>query len=439
MHKRDLIVKAAQAQVIYRKQWAIRAFSVAQLPNLQDLDNPENRYPYALVIDRNVPNALFYLDPDKDLEPSIVEGYELGKPLYGMKEVMEVHPDDLPNVTQDLVSTYGRFLVNALVLVYAFGNKVQYMNSLIKPGKIDDFIARNLIDDPAPNESVSQDKIHVFELVKYSEALGTIAGLAQLCVPAATEKTMTIDPAIIKRRDELLEQYKDKLKDPAVIAMIEKELVDMDKASFKGDPGAEFFYKSKSFEVSRKKMFILYGTEQGFGGGDPVLIRESLKEGWNMDAMPAMVDATRAASYNRGHQTALGGEEVKNMYRIFQNTRISMDDCQVKAGLNWTVTAENFKDLDGRYQIVKGLPVKITLETAKAQVGQQIEIRTPMLCKAESPNFCAICVGDSLALSPNGLHTAASDVGSTFMNTFMKAMHGKVLQTVKMDLSQTLT
>jgi len=39
----------------------------------------------------------------------------------------------------------------------------------------------------------------------------SMAGLTQLCVPSATAKTMTTDPRIAVRRDELLKQYKDRL------------------------------------------------------------------------------------------------------------------------------------------------------------------------------------------------------------------------------------
>ena len=47
---------------------------------------------------------------------------------------------------------------------------------------------------------------------------------------AWSERSLITDPAIAKRKAELLKQYQDHLKDPLILAKIEKELIDMDKA-----------------------------------------------------------------------------------------------------------------------------------------------------------------------------------------------------------------
>ena len=249
---------------------------------------------------------------------------------------------------------------------------------------------------------------------------------------------MSVDPAVLKRRDELLLEYGNQLHDPAIVARIETELTQMDREWFKGDPGEGFLLSAKSVDVSRKRAFVMVGVETGFSdtrdGVEP--IKKSLNEGWDLNQMPAMVNNARSGSYNRGHETALGGESVKYFYRVFQNTRVVEDDCQTTEGLLWTITEDNYTTFAGLWT-TEG--VVLDNATTKALIGKTIKIRSPMLCRTASPSFCAKCVGNLLAANPTGLHIAASDVGSIFMSTFMGAMHGKALRTAKFDYRNAIT
>ncbi|MFO5979439.1 hypothetical protein ACLBSL_32665, partial [Klebsiella pneumoniae] len=83
---------------------------------------------------------------------------------------------------------------------------------------------------------------------------------------------------------------------------------------------------SKLFGGVRKKVFGMFGGEAPFQDGTSVeYIGKSLEEGIDTDHMPVMNNSLRYGSYNRGAQTALGGESTKTNYRMVGTVRITLD------------------------------------------------------------------------------------------------------------------
>lgn len=440
MDKRQYFIEALQAKAYIHKAWIISCFAVVRTspPELES-------YPYQIKIgEQEDDDRVYFLDPN-DNTLAAIDGCSRKKSMFHLNEQVEVEAGTLPNLKEKVVTTYGRLLYNAMVLVYAFGDKLPYMNEQVNPGKLEKLISTRLRDNVKDGEEELPDKLYVHEYIRYAEATSALAGLTPIDVPAASPKTMSVNPAVIKRRNELLLEYKDQLKDPAIIAKIEAELVAMDKEWFKGDSAEAFFIKGSSFDVQRKRSFIMFGAEMGFNDSSEgaTLVIPSLQEGWDIKKLPTMAETLRAGSYNRGHMTALGGEAVKNFYRTFQNSTVIEDDCGTAGGLEWTVTVNNVFSFAGLYQVhangkTEALP--ITQESySKDIIGKRIKVRSPMLCKSKAPSFCARCVGDALAATPTGLHIAASDVGSTFMLAFMKKMHGTALKTAEFDFKQSFT
>ena len=430
--RHQYFLEAMQAEAFKHKAWIITAFSV-----VRRYDDTA-RHPYRLVAgDDPKDMRVWFIDPNNDNRPTVIDGTHRATPLFSFTEPMELAPKDLVNVTKPITTICGSVLFNAMVIVYAFGDKIEFMEGEVKGGKLEKLIAGRLSDDVDNPEDERRDRIYVRELMRYCEAMSAIAGLTQLNTPAASPKSMSVDPNIIKRRDVLLKEYKGQLHDPAIIARIEAELVQMDREWFKGDPAERFYIKGSSFEVTRKRSFIMFGVETGFSDNSKgvSLIVPSLKEGWDTTKLPGIAETLRAGSFNRGHQTAMGGESVKYFYRIFQNSRVLEDDCGSKGGLPWVITQDNYRSFVGLYMVDsdgKPIPIPVTQESVDSKiVGRTIIVRSPMLCKTKAPSFCARCVGDVLAASPTSLHIAASDVGSTFMYAFMKKMHGTALKVAR--------
>lgn len=465
MDKRSFFIEAMQAGAYKYKEWIISAFSVITKndDDATELDPKQTSYsiakkstikdyPYKILRLKDKKGYCF-LDPVQAGEIIEIEGTDKTKPLFNLKERIVLKPGDLENVRTEVDTLYGNALVNAIIFIYPFGDKIPFMTGRLTPDQLDKYIAARLTDTPKEGEDRSADKLYVDEYLKYAQAVSSLAGLALLGVPAGSPKLLTVDPKIRKRRDELFVEHKDQLHDPAIVAKIEGELVAMDKESFKGDLSEGFLIKNKNYDVSRKRAKIMHGVETGFGdsskGVNP--IRTSLSEKWDIKHLPAMVNSLRAGSYNRGNQTALGGESVKFFYRVFQNTRVLEQDCGVKGGMLWDITENNYKTFVGLHRAY-GENVRQTAETTenltavplteeflKSKIGSKLLIRTPMLCKTKAPSFCAHCVGSQIAASPTGVHIAMSDVGSIFMLCFMKAMHGKALKTAFYDFNSSIT
>lgn len=441
MNKHQYLIEAVQAGAYRRRDWVIKAFSQTRQLGYQQ---GQPTHPYEVVVLDTDKESYYFIDPNNDNQPSKIEGSSRKQALFHMRDRIQLKPGDLPNVTAEIDTTCGNVLVNALVLIWPFGKKVPFQTGQINGRKLEAYLVTRLHNTPQPGEERSEDKLYVDELIKYCDAMSSLGSLASLNVPGPSEKTLTIDPAIPKRRDELLDEYKDKLHDPAILARIEQELVAMDKKSFENDPAKGFMTSGKQYDVQRKRQFILVGSESGFGSGDGTItpITKSLKEGWDFNEMPQIVDNLRSGSYNRGQETAMGGESVKYFYRIFQNTRVAEDDCGTKEGIDWTIDEYNYASFNNLH-LAGGAKdpdtSRLITEKLKNMIGKTVKIRSPMLCKTKAPSFCARCIGDTLAASPTGLHIATADIGSAFMLVFMKKMHGVALKTARYRFTHSIT
>lgn len=420
MAKRDYFLAALRAGSYRYKAWIFECFSQVIRHN-----HPlAHTYPYALT--RHEDGHYTFLQPG-DVTPTVLTDVHPDHGPFRLMDELILGPGDLPNVKEAIVTCYGNALVNAVALIYAFGDKVDFMAGPLTVKGMEKKIEPRLIANDATPQGARN--LTIAEYKKFNDGINHLTGLTQLCIPGATVKSMTIDPAILKRRDELLKEYKDRLDDPVIQAHITAELVKMDRESMKGDPAERLYIKAKSYDIVRKRMHIFVGEESGFGKKGS-FIKTSLSEGWNIEELPSMANSMRAGSFNRGSRTALGGVEAKNNYRIFQNTVVAEDDCGTKLGLRITLDPAMAKYWIGNYVINKdGSLTELTAENLKAYTGVPIIVRSPAYCKTAKQNLCAHCVGSKIAQTPTAISTYCSDTGSIFLSSFLAAAHGSALKT----------
>lgn len=426
MFKRDYFLLAMREGLFKYKRWALEAFSITRNSGPHD-------YPYGL---ETLPDGRYaFGDPKAPEGLTVIDDAMPGEPLFRPLEKVYLNPGDLANVRKPVETCYGNALVNQIVLVHPFGNKIGYIAGPIKTKAVESLIVHRWDDHAKDDPSGDPDKrpIRTAEYRVFGAAMGQLPGLSQLCVPSATVRTMTADPAMIKRRDELLKEHKNELNDPVVIARIIDELTKMDRAWMKGDPGERFYIKDKAYDVVRLKVFIMQGISSGFGvQGD--FIPTSLDEAWDITKLPAMVNQLRDGSFSRGAQTALGGVETKYNNRIFQNSVVAEADCGSHRGLEIHMTKDKVPHFVGNYQVVGDHSVVLTEETLIGLVGKTIRVRSPIYCRTTGANFCARCMGDKISRTPQALSTYSSNIGSIFLSNFLKKMHGASLKTVPLDL-----
>lgn len=435
MKRFDFFIAAIQAEAHLRTAWIISAFSlISEAPDAWKTHSQPGRpsnYPYRII---QTQTGNFFVNPTNTEELTLIEDAPPGKPLFDFKEEIDLPAGTIANIKQDIHTTYGNLLFNALVLVYAFGDKIPFQNGEISTSKLEDMTVDMLRDTPTgPGEVRNPKYIYVDEFQKFLNSMYALSALTQLCVPACTEKSTTPPPGIQELRDNLIAQNKDRLHDSATIAKIDAELEAHLRAYLKDDESMGFL-SNKSFNVVRKKLFLLNGAEASLDSDAGFnLVTRSLNEGWDMKDFAALCTGSRSGSYNRGAQTELGGEAVKWLFRAASNLAVTEDDCGSKLG-NWMFAKKGEEHKLLGFTILDGdNSVKIDKENVGVYMGKRVLVRSPMYCKLPKTDFCKTCVGERLANAPTSLATAVAHYGDTFMALFMKAMHSNVLELAELD------
>lgn len=445
MKRLDFFIAALKAEVHLRTAWVISAFSlISENPDAwkeNSTPGDPSNYPF-----RVVQNAVghFFVNPNNVDELIMIEDATPGSPIFEMKEEIDVPAGTMLNMAADTHTTYGNLLFNALCLVYPFGNKIPYQNGDISTSKLEEMIVERLKstnDKEAAaweGEGRNPKWIYVDEHLKFVNSMFALGAFTQLCVPACSEKSMTSPPGMKELRDRLLLENKARLHDPEVIAKIDAELVAYLKDYLKGDSSMGFLSK-KSFDVVRKKLFLMNGAEASLEKDNSFqLVTRSLDEGWDMKDFSALCTGSRSGSYNRGAQTELGGEAVKWLFRASSNLAVVGKDCGSRMGNYMYAGPGEEHKLLGFTALIGTDNVKIDKSNVGSYMGQRLLIRSPMYCKMPKTDFCEACIGDRLANSPTGLSTAVAHYGDTFMALFMSAMHSNVLELQKMDFKSAI-
>lgn len=430
MKKFEYFTRALRDMAHYNREWVLRAMSVVLTP-------PTGNTPWQLR--QGDEGAEVYV-PDAGDETNWhwekLEG-------VGKYEIPFVYHDwagplavgDVENVIKPIDNTtWGDILFNSRVLVYSCGDMIPYTLGPINLGDLETTMVKDMIDDPLPGESPVPGKIHVFHYLRFGKAVGDLAGY-ELFVPSVTERALQSPPNRNELRDELVKKYEGQLEDPVIQTKIQTEMVNSYKEWIKGDPSEGFIYKSKSINTALKRMFLIHGPEAGFEeGGRATLILNSLEEGIDTDQYPVMVNSLRAGSYYRGALTALAGEDVDLMGRVFQNVKILPDFCGTKDTYDAVVDNRRY----GRTFQIDGKMVKITEDNISEHQGKLIGMYSPAYCKASRSDCCAVCIGDKLAAYPESMGSMVGDIPSTMMLTMMGSAHAKELKTVAIDIQNFL-
>ncbi len=425
MHLLEFFKGGLAAQSYLHTHWIVSLLAVCEHTPPKPGTTP---FPYQVETKPDDPRVWTY-DPNQDMTLVPIDDTDKTKVLFHVNDTITLETGDLPNVTKTTAAWVGNILINAVCFCYPFDDLIEFCTGTITPSKMNGLVI----------DLVRAGKVNADQLIKYFDAASALGGWCPLGVPSASPKCLVIDPAVIARRDQLLEQYKDQLDDPVVVANIQAELAKMDQASLRDDPSYGFFINfNKSFAVSRMKLKVLYGMESGLGSTKrpPKLITSPLEKGWDMKNMPYYADNCRAASYFRGHQTAIGGEWVKIFYRLFQNYRVTTPDCGTKMAMPWVINKALIPLIIGTYEL--GSTTPHTAESLGKLLGKTVRLRSPMLCKASGENICQYCAGSVLSHSPTGIHIGVAEVGSVIMLESMKAMHGKAAATAEFDIQQSI-
>ena len=320
----------------------------------------------------------------------------------------------MTNVLEDMVTDWGTMITNALLLHYPSNGAIPYINKYMKAGDINDAIAK------AWDNGIMTTKDYTD---KFEGAVSMIPLFSQMATPGASKLSTMDNPKVIPFKNELVKEYAGRMDDPTAVAEMQSKLVELDHEYLKDDYSKDFYTTPKLMRVARLRMGGMYGSEPDFDHESKIqVVIPSLSEGWTEDDLPLLINASRGGSYGRGEATALAGYIVKVTVRMFQNHKISQDDCGVKHGLaNLPINELNHKSYVGRYIVGEKDP--LTEDRLKGLIGKMIEIRSFTHCITPHVGVCKICVGDVVANSGLGIASHMMKLTSSFLGAFMSIVH----------------
>lgn len=436
MKKSEYLRLALKSRCYEKKSWIIAAFSlVREDPAAYQKD----AYPYRIV---QTPTGVFFINPEKPDSLELIEDAPPNTPLFRFLDSIVIDSSVCLNAVGEVETKIGNVLLNLIAVVSSFGNKLPFFTGKVTVGKIEAEIAKRLETTPKEGEPRDPAKCYVDEYEKFVDALNYMTGFSQLCVHAASEKTMTAPTGLAEFKAALLEKYKGKLTDPAELVKFEKELLDFDAAYMKGDPSDGTFITGKIKNVARKKLYLTVGADQSFKNSLTVTpVINSLQEGLPTDpeSFTALMNGSRLGSYARGADTVKGGVSAKILLRAGNNFKIVQDDCQTKLGIHRYFTTDNQDQLVGRSVMTTTGWVPVSEATLSSFLNKPLIVRSPMYCKSNGDNICQYCAGERLARNPNGISTALTEISAIILSTFMAMMHAKALTVAKYDYKAALS
>lgn len=420
MDIRTYFLMALKDGAYKRRSWTLSLFSL-----FTPGGSEEDRAPYLVLRDER---GFYFIDPGTS-EPVYIKEGETNKPLLSPRDRLILDEGELANVKTKVTTTYGNALFNMQCLIDPFGDRIEFQVGKVKIKALEARLS----------DWAREGSLETKDYLRFCNNVTALSGLTQVTVPAASAQSLTGDPGRIALREELLEKYKDRLDDPSVIATIDAELEKMDREWIANSPSAGFYMKDKSFAIVRKRLFYMLGAEQQKDSTKLHLTATALAEGLNYEDLPAMLTTQRLGAFNRGANTALGGESVKFYLRAFQNSVIAEEDCGSELTLTYPVTKSNWKEFIGFFILVGKKPKLVTSDIAKDAIGKTISIRSPIYCKTEGANLCVTCMGDQSRASPKAIGELAAAVGSQHMLAMMSAVHGNALKLAEYDPTESLS
>lgn len=376
-----------------------------------------------------------------------IENYINDKPVFTLTDEVIIDKDTMVNLEDnDIKTTYGRVLLNFVLLVYNFKDKIPFQNKVFTVGDIESKYIVKLLKD---KDELKEDSISVKEYLSFIDSATYLENWADIISVSSTEKSILPPDGIKEYRKKLIkeaveEHGENALKDYVIISQIEDKLKAYDKDYLKDDPSLGKLLTGKILNNSRKKLYLMNGAEKGMGSDsdEALLLDKSLDEGWDSDPekLASQFNSIRFSSYSRGKETALGGLTAKVLLRATSAITISEKDCKTEGYKSFYVTNENVKTLTGRYLIVSGKPLLIENEqSANTYIDKMVKLRSPMYCLSKDESICPICAGTGLAMNANSVSLLVTGIGDVILQSSLKKMHDASLSTMDIDMNDIIT
>ena len=350
---------------------------------------------------------------------------DTSKSLFDIREEIVLPKGCMSIVKNDIKTTYGRAIVNYILLEYGLEGKIDYIDDEISMGNLkSDFIIPNVLSRDLP--------VSVYK--KVINASTFLRSLADIVVVASSEK-MVFPPKGLKEFKKTTAKIfedkhgKDWIKDNKLVLDYESKLEEYYKDYLKDDPVYGITLDDKMFKSIKSRQISIGILDSIDPDADNAAIMTSLYEGLpfdDPDALSTIFNNIVYGSFSRSELTQIGGVISKILTRATHNYKIDKEDCGVSYGLKMI----GDESLLGRYLMSGKL---ITSDNLNSVIGKEVEIRSLAFCKEEGEHFCKICAGDTLGSSENNILLVTLSIGGAILKHYLSKFHAVHRKIVTID------
>lgn len=364
-------------------------------------------------------------------------------PLFTPEEEVLLPKDSLSILDKDIKTTYGRAIINYLLLEHGLDGKVGYINEMFTAGDIEKkYIIPNLVNDDANPEGKVQVKLYK----KFANVVFYLRNLTDVLVIPATEKSLLPPKDLQARKIALAKEYDVKYskewKTNKVLALqFDEALMTYYKEYLKDDPTYGITTSGKIVDASLKRRFVSMGNASTVDTDkDATYIIESLSEGYpnKKKEIAAIINNLIYGSYARGLETQVGGVIAKQLLRAMHGYSITINDCKTTDYVDFLVTKKVKSSLIGLYYFVGTSSVLIDSENIDKLEGKNIKLRNAMYCKAKGSTLCKLCAGKQLSKIENGPALYAIMLGGKALKNSLAKFHTVDLRLIKISISDLI-
>ena len=427
MKLEEYYLEAVQTPVKLNKTFLTRLITTL-------IKTKDKKRDYVLHLDPTDSSKAFFYKED---EKVYVEDYKPGVPAFLVNHHMALPAGTLKNQPEAIAdTTFGRILVNAVLLDECFGDVIPYINKQFTLGDILPMVNKVMVNSDVDEPGT----IKVTDYKKCLTYVRLFKAMTDKVVTTATPKTVVPPTGLTAFKKKLLAGYKPPYSQQDLFE-IEEALREYDREWLKEDRSNGIVMAGKARDTARVKMYLTFGSSVDIGGGTAKPTLNSLNERLpsDKDSHANTMDGVRGGAYARGASTVLGGVTTTLLMAASSHLSIIDGDCGTKR----TITRQLFKKDStrwvGMYHVVAKKNVLITEDNIGSLDGKHVHVRSPMRCLSPKGTYCSICSGQNLSRYGEAVQLAMSGISNLIMGEFMSKAHARAVEMAMIDFDTDLS
>jgi hypothetical protein len=332
-------------------------------------------------------------------------------------------------------TTVGLWVYNKWIIEKDLFNVFGYINSTRNGDELEEM-------NQTLSYELMEDRITTEQLKRYLMKTQLAMQFVTVLSPNYDQAMLLISKVVSKKKDELLKQYKEEIKngDTVIAQKIEDELIAYAKETLKDEPSMDIFLSGARSNIKNhfKNLFIWKGAVRDPNPDAKQEFRiatSNYTDGIKREEYALYCNSGIDGAYSRGKKTEDGGYLENLAAMAYQDIILDEPgtDCKTKRYVEDTITKSNlnryiYNNIIGS----NGTLTELTSQNASKYFGKKVKMRMAYLCSNERP--CAACAGSFFhRIGSKNVGLLLMNVFSIYKNKAMKAFHDSTVQLVEMD------